>query len=761
MRTTFPGRFYVIVMLLLLLGAQESFAKRISVEEAKAKASAFWGKKINTPSKRKIYSVNASTKAYYVFNDEKDGFVIISGDDAVSTPVLGYSFTGHFDADAIPEGLRELLNDYERQISAMSADDYSATTSKVKSSFVGEKKIETAKWNQDSPYNKYCPAGCPTGCVATATAIVMRHYSWPNQGRGSNSYVLSSTGETLSADFSKSYYEWDRMPTGNTGDSYEGVARLMSDIGIAVEMQYSRNASSASMSSARQALVEHFIYSPKARILRADNFDPEEWKEKLRTEIDNNRLIMYDGQSIEGGHAFVVDGYKDDLFSINWGWGGWYDGYFSLGNLQPSEQDFAYNSDQSALVNIMPSDGTENVFSRLVLKQDDYGYCGFVSNATDVKSGQSFSLQTGQVLNSGKKNFDGELCVALFDESGIQKDIIFTFPIEDLPLNYYYYSLSFTCQSSVDAVEGDYIALVSKMADSEDYLLVGDEDMNVFKIPATNHIPQTANVSFEHETGISIFSNFGNNCMYESKPVIGSDFYFLVGAPTDFVKVMVRRHNGCDEILETSEYISNCYIIRVLEEDVAIVIHAYNELTSSANLQGYKTFYDAENNYQVDDENTTIYKVTATDNSFVTLTKVEGNVIPRGTPVILKTTDVVDYKLTLVLTSEEATGDWSDNLLQISDGTVTGQYVLAYTTAGGLGFYKNEFELAAGGVYVKAPASAKGRLSIGTDTDGTTSIMEMESSDVQQENVYNVAGQKVDAAYKGIVIKNGKKYLNK
>lgn len=182
-------------------------------------------------------------------------------------------------------------------------------------------------------------------------------------------------------------------------------------------------------------------------------------------------------------------------------------------------------------------------------------------------------------------------------------------------------------------------------------------------------------------------------------------------------------------------------------------------LASSANLKGYKTFYNAINNYQVD-ENTTIYKATATDNSFVTLTEVEGNVIPKGTPVVLKT-DATDYKLTLNPTSEESTDDWSDNLLKASDGNATGKYVLAYTDQAGLGFYQYNPALAAGGVYVEAPASAKGRLSIGIGIEGTTSIVEVESTDAAQENVYNVAGQKVNAAYKGIVIKNGKKYLNK
>ncbi len=112
-------------------------------------------------------------------------------------------------------------------------------------------------------------------------------------------------------------------------------------------------------------------------------------------------------------------------------------------------------------------------------------------------------------------------------------------------------------------------------------------------------------------------------------------------------------------------------------------------------------------------------------------------------------------------TSEESPDDWNDNLLEASDGTATDKYVLAYTDKAGLGFYQYTPALAAGGVYVEAPASAKGRLSIGIGIEGTTSIVKVESMGAAQENVYNVAGQKVNTAYKGIVIKNGKKYLNK
>ena len=77
-------------------------------------------------------------------------------------------------------------------------------------------------------------------------------------------------------------------------------------------------------------------------------------------------------------------------------------------------------------------------------------------------------------------------------------------------------------------------------------------------------------------------------------------------------------------------------------------------------MQGYKTFYDAKNNYQVD-ANTTIYKATAVSKTSVSLQAVEGKIVPKGTPVILKTTNTTDYKISLTLTAEATTADFSGN----------------------------------------------------------------------------------------------------
>lgn len=180
------------------------------------------------------------------------------------------------------------------------------------------------------------------------------------------------------------------------------------------------------------------------------------------------------------------------------------------------------------------------------------------------------------------------------------------------------------------------------------------------------------------------------------------------------------------------------------------------QLASDAKLEGYKTFYNANNNYVVDD-NTTIY--TAIDKgSYIQLNEVEGKVIPAGTPVILKTTDT-SYEMTVTITSATATIA-AQNDLRVATGTETDKFVLAYTDADGLAFYQYENELAAGKVYVEASSAAKERLGIVVEGEATE-ITGVKAGAEKAPATFNIAGQRVGDDYKGIVIKNGKKVMVK
>ena len=121
------------------------------------------------------------------------------------------------------------------------------------------------------------------------------------------------------------------------------------------------------------------------------------------------------------------------------------------------------------------------------------------------------------------------------------------------------------------------------------------------------------------------------------------------------------------------------------------------------------------------------------------------------------------YDITLTPTAATSSNDFSANVLKVatSTGVINGAYILAYTKADGLGFYNYTGSLDAGDVYLTATAGSNVRLSIVADGE-TTGIAGVDAeAGKDTEAIYNMAGQRVDGSYKGIVIKNGKKYMIK
>ena len=118
--------------------------------------------------------------AYYVFNiDSNGGWVIVAGEDK-SQPVLGYSKTGTFDPENMPENQRAWHNGYSRQLEYVSQHSEIPSFTPVlrTSNRENVEPILVTKWHQSSPYNKYCP-NHTVGCTITATTQVMYYYQWP------------------------------------------------------------------------------------------------------------------------------------------------------------------------------------------------------------------------------------------------------------------------------------------------------------------------------------------------------------------------------------------------------------------------------------------------------------------------------------------------------------------------------------------------------------------------------------------------------
>lgn len=526
-----------LLVLLLALGYSSLQAKRITQWQAQQQAYSFWGKQM--PQKAKAKSRTATTAspsdAYYVFNNDAGGFVIIAGDDAV-TPVLGYTSTGSFDAENLPDGLKDLLKSYERQIAAL-GDNYVANQTATRAAFTGEKLLKTAEWNQMAPFNKYTPSNYVTGCVATAGAIVMKHHGYPAKGTGSHSYTWN--GKTLTANFGHDY-DWASMPVkydGTNDADFDGVARLMADLGVAVEMNYAKDGSGSYIGDLVTALQKYYGYSKLSHLMAIEDVGAEAWNGRLREEIDANRPVLYAASDpAGGGHAFVIDGYKDESFSVNWGWGGYCDGFYQIGALNPESEGMPtgdkYNVGQSAVFGMEPSGGTEKV-STMGFKKLTNQLQTLNMNITDVKKGQRGTIFSAPIGNTGDHNFNGEIAVALMNAKGEIRETVTRqpFKLTDFAPGYYYTSLSFSIESTVDAEPGDYLAMVAKEG-SEEYIELYDPDFERKRLPATGYKPLTYEIRTKVGEGATIkqaetWYNPSTN-FYNGKPVIGANYcYYL------------------------------------------------------------------------------------------------------------------------------------------------------------------------------------------------------------------------------------------
>ena len=520
-----------LLVLLLALGYSPLQAKRITQWQAQQQAYSFWGKQMPQKARAKSRAATTASRsdAYYVFNNDAGGFVIIAGDDAV-TPVLGYTSTGSFDAENLPDGLKDLLKSYERQIAAL-GDNYVANQTATRAAFTGEKLLNTAKWNQDDPFNKYTPYNYPVGCVATAGAIVMKYHGYPDKGTGSHSYTWN--GQTRSASFEHTY-DWANMPAKydktNAAD-FDGVARLMADLGVAVEMKYDKSGSGAYIGNLVTALQKYYGYSKLSHLMAIEDVGAEAWNGRLREEIDANRPVLYAASDpAGGGHAFVIDGYKDESFSVNWGWGGYCDGFYKIGALNPESpgqiNNSKYNAEQSAVFGMEPSGGTEKVSAIGFVKDKDQMQVQNM-NITDVKKGQKGTLYSMPIGNTGDHVFTGECVVALMNAKGDRREIVSSQPmkLDNLAVNSYYISPTFSLQFTLDAEPGDYLAILAKEEGSSEYIELYDRNFERKRLPAIGYEPLTFELNTKMGKGVTFKQASGG--------------YNL---PSDFYKTLIPQH---------------------------------------------------------------------------------------------------------------------------------------------------------------------------------------------------------------------------
>ncbi|MDE5773304.1 MAG: C10 family peptidase [Muribaculaceae bacterium] len=415
---------------LLLGSALAVHADRVSQQDAQSIASEFMSARTGRSADQIVLSPVPSSDSkplYYVFNAENNGgFVIISAESS-ATPVLGYSFTGGYNVGNAPEAFRWMMNGLEREIKAAPAEQtaHSATELRNMARRVGraaaKKELNTPKWSQEAPFNNMIPGRPLVGCVGTAMATVMKYYGYPAKGSGSYDGVSFDTA-----------YDWSNMRTDNYRSGYttaegDAVALLMYHASKSIDTQYAMSGSSAYEVRVPGALTTYFGYDPGVSYKkRAEVATQAAWDRIVKNEIDEGRPVIYCGQDVTAGHAFVCDGYEGDYLHFNWGWGGSADGYFLSTALNPTvSRTHHYNNLNTIIYNIKPGNGTITEWSPIHITADG-GQPGIGSNLSDLASGQTFDVRVGNLKNLTYDDFNGKIAVALYGKDGNLKTLLST-----------------------------------------------------------------------------------------------------------------------------------------------------------------------------------------------------------------------------------------------------------------------------------------------------------------------------------------------
>ena len=446
-----------------------------------------------------IERLNKKIPLIYIFNiNETEGFVLVSGDDA-ALPVLGYSKEGAFDADNVPINTLKWFEGYRSEIryiveNSLQADNNIRNRWTYYERFIGNQvqlrgsvaPLLTTKWNQSPYYNALCPSSSVTGCVATAMAQVMKFHNHPAQGTGFHSYSHRNYG-TLSANFSRTTYNWHLMPNSITS-SNSAVATLMYHCGVSVDMNYSPQVSGAwvvdahrnpsTALTAENALKTYFGYSSTLQGVLKSSYTNSQWINLMKTELNARRPILHAGFGSGGGHAFVCDGYDDnDYFHFNWGWGGQADGNFWNTALNPGSTGTGggsggYNSKQQIIIGVKPNTNTGGGTIPISVKMKS----SIIVNPNPIDYQQSFTVTTN-VINRATGTFYGDITAALFDADYNFVDYIQTLTESNGLRQDYSYTgtgLKFT-NTGLDAAPGNYYVGIFVRPTGGEWSIVGNE----------------------------------------------------------------------------------------------------------------------------------------------------------------------------------------------------------------------------------------------------------------------------------------------
>lgn len=576
-----------LIFPLIACVATVAHADVVSVDNAKQLAADFFsessqGRLASADALELAYTCGtASHPLYYVFNSHDGrGYIIISADDC-TTPVLGYSLEGRYDVSAVPPAMRWMMHGLENEIKAapglqrpVSQADRRRQVRRVAGS--NERiLLETPQWRQEAPFNNHIPGHALTGCVGTAMAMIMKYHEYPVRGTGSYNGVSFDVA-----------YDWDNMRmdayrSGYTEAEAEAVSTLIYHTAASIGTQFGYSGSSAYEVKVPAALVNYFGYDPGVSYKkRSETATQAEFDFLVENEIREKRPVLYCGQDVTSGHAFVVDGYDPltRMIHVNWGWGGadgnYNGGWYASTALNPTvSQSHSFNNLTTIIYNIKPGNGNNTSWSPLHITADGR-QPGMSSDLEgDLVSGKEFVVRVGNIKNLSYDKFSGKFAVALFDAAGSFKCVLSK--IDGITLNgmalYPAATVAYTCRlpEGIGVADGDMIRMATSTDNGETWLPMAGELVTVNEIPAKGAVPQYFTVTTPGALAGAAFTG-------DNKVIKGWNYSFRVEPESPERDVVTVKANG---YLLTAGGNYTYTINNVVEDqEIAVYVQAASEV---------------------------------------------------------------------------------------------------------------------------------------------------------------------------------------
>jgi hypothetical protein len=344
---------------------------------------------------------------FYAVDLKPAGFVIVAADDGVE-PIIAFSSSDSFQAapgnplfemlradlparisrvDAAhpaPSGKWRILRAIADAPKVLTQDSMVYTAGSASTvSDVRVSPLIKSKWDQLTyeglpVYNYFTPphaAGSTsnyyTGCVATMLGQIMRFHQWPQTGVGSSAYQITVNNNSQQrslrgGDGAGGSYPWADMPlqasSNMPANEEQAISALLSDAGVASNMDYEPSGSGASIKAS--VLTDVFHYANAA----FSSSGLSSLEVAIKANLDAGLPV---GLGVSGngvGHAVVADGYGYNATTLyhhlNMGWSGANNAWYNLPTINVGFYDFTVVN--GAIYNIDPLVKGEIVSGRIV-----------------------------------------------------------------------------------------------------------------------------------------------------------------------------------------------------------------------------------------------------------------------------------------------------------------------------------------------------------------------------------------------------------